>query len=164
MAHKIFMFVGFVLLATTALLYFTLDGATLRINGRVTTDPNTIGNFKNYLCLGLGALGAFFAGIGVKGQAAAKKQAARNVYILQNGIETQGNITFVDKNYTLLINNAPVYSIVEYTYQDRNGNQHTRRINNIPSEIVIRKQIQVGGTIPVKYAPENSAESVMVII
>lgn len=164
MGSKIFLFVGFVLLAVTALLYFTLDGATIKVNGRVTNDPHTVATLKYYLCCGLGLLGGLFAAFGVKGMMQASQQAKRNQYIMQYGIEVPGTVTFVDKNYTLLVNNRPIYSIVEYTYKDKAGNDHVRRINNMNSEIVIRKQIVVGAAIQVKYAPENPAESVMVLM
>ena len=161
MANKVFLFVGFVLLATTVLLWYTLDSATIEINGQITTDTSTIAMVKNYLCGGLGLLGGFFFLIGLRGMMRESQQAKRNLYILQNGIETQGTVIFVDKNYSMLVNNKPIYSIVEYNYKDRVGKQYTRRINNINSDLVIRMNIQVGGTINVKYLGESPGESIM---
>jgi hypothetical protein len=74
-----------------------------------------------------------------------------------------GTVTFVDRNWKILLNKNPIYSIVEYYYKDNLGNQYTRKISNMSSELVIRKQIQVGAKIPVKYLSENPAESVIVI-
>lgn len=161
MASKIFVFVGFILLATTALLYFTLDSASLTINGKVTNDPDTIGTVKFYLCGGLGLLGGLFSLLGLRGMIKESNQAKRIQYILQNGLETQGLVVFVDKNYTLLMNNRPIYSIVEYNYQDKAGNQYTRRINNMNSEMVIRMNIIVGSTVKIKYLSENPSESAL---
>lgn len=74
-----------------------------------------------------------------------------------------GVITFVDRNFAILVNQAPIYSIVEYTYRDSIGYEHTRRIDNAPSEVIIRAQVRVGSTIPIKYAPEDPSMIIMVL-
>jgi hypothetical protein len=61
------------------------------------------------------------------------------------------------------VNQTPIYSIVEYTYEDKYGKRHTRRIDRVDSKMVVRKQIQVGTRIPVKYAKEDPSKSVMVL-
>lgn len=58
---------------------------------------------------------------------------------------------------------TPIYSIIEYTYVDPTGANHTRKITNFSTQIAIRKQIQVGSKIAIKYLAENPDESVIVL-
>jgi hypothetical protein len=156
----VFLFVGIILIGV-GIIIFQSD-IKVRINHQHANaeDSKTA---ITYVAWGLGGLGFLFAVGGLIGFARGKKQNKQNLYILQNGIAAEGTVTFVDKNWAVLVNKNPIYSIVEYTYLDKTGNQHTRKINNISSEIVIRKQILVGSKIPIKYASENPGESVMVL-
>ena len=86
-----------------------------------------------------------------------------NNVILQTGIDAQATVTFVDKNYSFLVNNKPIYSIVEYEYVDKNGVKHTRRIDNLNSDLVIRKKIEVGNTIKIRYSQTDYSQSIMLI-
>ena len=83
---------------------------------------------------------------------------------MQTGIAAEGTVTFADKNYSLLMNKKPVYSIVEYTYVDQSGKQHTRRVETIPSDYVIRNKIEVGGKVAVKYAVEDPGQSTILLV
>lgn len=161
MKGYVFIFVGIILIIVGVIV--TQMSATVVINNRIA-DPETGNNAKLIVGAGLGLLGLFFAVVGVIQAIKGSKQKKRNQYILYNGVETQGLVTFVDKNYSVLVNKTPIYSIVEYTYEDKNGYQHKRRINNLSSELVIRSQIQVGSTVTVKYLAENPPESVMVLM
>lgn len=160
--HKIFFFIGIILLAVGITVYFAL-GTVTTYNGGKTMSPE----LKMTLQLSIGgflsALGIIFLVVAFRSKARAAKQQAENLHILQTGIAAEGTVTFVDKNYAVRVNKVPVFSIVEYTYKDRSGNVHTRRINNFSSEMVIRKQIQVGGKIPVKYSNEDAGKSVIVL-
>lgn len=160
MKGKIFIFVGIILIVTGVIV--SQSNTRVRINKQIANAEESK-NARNYIGGGVGGLGLIFAIVGLIGVVRGSKQNKRNQYIVQNGIDAQGTVTFVDKNYTMLVNNNPIYSIVEYTYQDKTGNQHTRRINNFNSEIVIRKQIKVGSNIPVKYSAENPGESVIIL-
>jgi len=102
-------------------------------------------------------LGAIGLSSTMRGAAASKE----NAHIMQTGTEADGTVTFVDRNYSLLVNKRPIYSIVEYTYKDPSGRDHVRRIDNVPSDLVIRSKIEVGGAVKVKYLREDPAKSVL---
>jgi hypothetical protein len=156
----VYLFVGIVLIATAIL--FSQSSTRVRINHKPANAEDS--NIARYgIGGGLAGLGLIFAIGGLISMVRGSKQNKRTQYILQNGIDAQGTVTFVDKNWYIKVNGNPIYSIVEYTYPDETGLQHTRRITNISSEIVIRKQIQVGSTIPIKYTAENPEESVIVL-
>ena len=82
---------------------------------------------------------------------------------MQNGIDAVGTVTFVDKNYLITINNAPIYSIVEYTFKDKLGKDYMRRVDTVPSDWVIRNKIEVDGKLKVKYLKENPVQNIMVL-
>ena len=126
-----------------------------------------LGEMQTLLQYGIGGL---FAGIGaimtlggLIGMARGAKRAGLDKQIAQTGTETEATVNFVDKNYSLLVNNRPIYSIVEYTYQDEFGNEHTNRIENVSTDEVIRNKVEVGSKIRIKYLPEDPGQSVMVI-
>ncbi len=160
MKGLVFLFVGTILIVVGVIVF--QSDTKVRINGQRANaeDSKTA---ISYVAGGLGGLGALFVIGGLFSIVNARKQNKRNMYILQNGVDAEGTVAFVDRNYAILVNKNPIYSIVEYTYKDKIGQQHTRRVSTISSEVVIRKQIQVGSKIPIRYAPENPAESVMVL-
>ncbi len=80
------------------------------------------------------------------------------------GIETQATVTFVDRNYSILVNNRPIYSIVECKFTDISGREHVSRKDTISSELVIRNQIEVGGTIAIKYLAEDPSQNVFLFL
>lgn len=165
MAYKIFVFVGIILLGTGILLYFVLgqSGTAIVVNG-VRDNSSSTRAIVQYSVSGfMGGLGLLFIVGAMRSHSRVKKQQAQNMHILQTGIQTEAKVLFVDKNYSFLVNKKPIYSIVEYTYQDQTGQQHTRRVETIPSDMVIRTQIQVGSMIPIKYATENYGQSVMLL-
>ena len=59
------------------------------------------------------------------------------------------------------MNNRPIYSIVEYKYQDEFGNEYVNRVENVKTDEVIRNKVEVGSTIRIKYLPEDPGQSVM---
>jgi len=75
------------------------------------------------------------------------------------GIETGAVITYVDRNYSLLLNNRPIYSIVEYRYRDGMGREFVNRADNVKTDLVIRNNWQVGSPIKVRYLPANPTKS-----
>ena len=89
------------------------------------------------------------------------KRSKLDSHIAQTGVETEAAVTFVDKNYALLVNNRPIYSIVEYTYQDELGNEYVNRIENVSTDYVIRNKAEVGSKIRIKYLPTEPGQSVM---
>ncbi len=110
--------------------------------------------------VGVGALLAFFGLISLM---RSRRSSAMAQKVLANGIPGEAKITFVDRNYGVLINNRPIYSIVEYVYADGLGNQYSNRMNNVSSELVIRAGWQVGTSIPIKYLSEDPTQSAIVM-
>lgn len=160
MKHKVILFTGIVLIVTGVIVS--------QSNGRVSINHQQINSEKSKTVIyaiggGVGGLGLIFSLVGLIGMIGGAKTKKRNLNIVQNGVLVEGTITFLDKNFYLLVNKRPVYSIIEYTYQDSTGLQHTRKINNLNSDIAIRNQLQVGGKVPIKYSSENPAESVIVL-
>ncbi|MBN1966720.1 MAG: hypothetical protein JW910_18855 [Anaerolineae bacterium] len=90
-----------------------------------------------------------------------KRELAMHVY--QNGIDTEGIVTFVDRNYSMLVNNNPIYSIVEYKFRDQAGREFVKRVNDANSEVVIRNALQVGSRIAVKYLPDDPTQNIMML-
>jgi hypothetical protein len=161
MKDIIFLFVGIILIVTGVIV--SQSNTRIVIN-KQEANAETSNTVRNYIGIGIGGLGLFFAIAGFVGMASSSRQKKKSQQILQNGIAAKGTITFVDKNYSLLVNKKPIYSIIEYTYTDNSGIDHTRRINNFNSDIAIRNNFQVGSVIPIKYSVENPAESVMIIL
>jgi len=83
--------------------------------------------------------------------------------IEREGISTQGQVTFVDRNYAYLLNNNPVYSIIEYKFVDHRGIEHTGKNYQVPSEYVIRSQIVVGSEVELKYLTRDPEENRLVL-
>lgn len=154
MGSIILLFTGVVLIGTSVIVYF----ASFKTGGSM--NPALA---KNIITLVLGGLGALFTLMGLIGFIGGSKIAKLKKYILQNGSDAEGTVTFIDRNYAFLVNRTPIYSIIEYTYVDPAGADHTRKITNFSTQIAIRKQIQVGSKIAIKYHPENPEESVIVL-
>jgi hypothetical protein len=126
-----------------------------------------LGEAQALLQYGMGGLfvgiGAIMTLGGLIGMARGAKKAGLDKRIAQTGTETEATVTFVDKNYSMLVNNRPIYSIVEYQYQDEFGNEHTNRIENVSTDAVIRNKVEVGSKIRIKYLPEDPGQSVMAV-
>lgn len=157
---RILVFVGVILIGVG--VYVAQSNIGVKINGR-RADAETANTARYAIGGGLGGLGALLAIGGVVGMVRGSRETKRKQLIMQTGVDGEGTVTFVDKNYALLVNKTPIYSIVEYTYRDGAGKEHTRRITNASSEVVIRKQIQVGGKVPIKYLPQDPSQSVLVL-
>ncbi len=110
-----------------------------------------------------GGLGAVFTLIAVIALLRDRVDRRRADLILQTGLETRGTVTFVDRNFSVRINGRPIYSIIEYTFKDRMGRDYTRTMRNAPSDIVIRRKIEVGSELPVKYLANDPEQSVIVL-
>ena len=108
------------------------------------------------ICWAVGGMLALFGIIGLLGGVARNGELKE---IAAGGVQTGARITFLDRNYTLLLNNRPVYSIVEYVFRDTMGREVVRRADNIKTEQVIRSGWQVGSMIQVRYLPQNPYKS-----
>ena len=113
------------------------------------------------------ALGVVIFAIGaillIAGLIRRKKSNKLAMEIFQRGTLVKGNVTFVDKDYSLLVNNKPIYSIVEFTFQDSQGQTHTSRKSGVNSDLVIRNRIEVGGQVAVKYLPGNPDVNILLL-
>ncbi len=78
------------------------------------------------------------------------------------GMEADGIVTFVDRNYSVLVNNRPVYSVVEYRYKDMMGREFVGRASNLNTDFVIRSGWRVGTPIKVRFMPDDPTKSAIV--
>jgi hypothetical protein len=160
MKRIVLLFVGVVLIVVGIIV--SQSGGRVTINNQLA-NPETSSIAINAIAGFLGLLGLIFLIIGIISMIRGSKQMKENQYIAKNGIPTEGTVTFVDKNWTLLVNKNPIYSIIEYTYTDNNGMQYSRKVTNANSNLVTRMGIQVGSKIPIKYSPQNHGESVIIV-
>lgn len=113
-------------------------------------------------------IGLLFAGIGLFNMVGSVISGVRKrvlaLRINEEGVETQATVTFVDRNYSTLINNRPIYSIVECKFTDISGREHVSRKDTISSELVIRNHIEVGDTIDIKYLAEAPSQNIFLIL
>lgn len=104
-----------------------------------------------------GAFSVLIMGIGgilsVREKRLARKNQALTLDLMTNGLPAKARITFVDKNYSVLFNQKPIYSIVEYTFSDNAGRQYICKKDTVDSDSVIRSQIKVGDEVDLKYSP-----------
>jgi len=68
-------------------------------------------------------------------------------------------VTKVDKNYSLLVNNGPVFIVIEYQFTDFYGKLQTGKKLDVPPVLVIRKQIGVGDEVSISYDRKNPTEN-----
>lgn len=108
------------------------------------------------ICWGVGGLLTLFGIVGLLGGMARNTELKE---IAVGGVQANARITFLDRNYTLLLNNRPIYSIVEYVFRDNMGREIIRRADNIKTDQVIRAGWQVGSMIQVRYLPQNPSKS-----
>jgi hypothetical protein len=158
MRSIIWLIAGLIFIGVGVFVYFVIGTAFADM-------PSTFGELQTLLQYGIGGL---FAGIGaimtlggLIGAMRGAKRSKLDSHIAQTGVETEATVTFADKNYSLLVNNRPVYSIVEYTYRDELGNEYANRIENISTDYVIRNRVEVGNKIRIKYLPAEPGQSVI---
>jgi len=99
----------------------------------------------------------------VRGLAKAKKLKAKAMLIFERGVPAEGTVTFVDKNYSMLINQKPIYSIVEFKFRDGSGVERVSRKNDVNSDLVIRLKIEVGSKVQVKYLNEDPSQNILLL-
>jgi len=114
-----------------------------------------------------GGLGLIFMVIGAimffGGRAKAKKNKALAEKIFAMGVPTEATVTFFDKNYGLLVNNKPIYSIVEFKFRDGSGTERVGRKNNVSSDLAIRLKLEVGAKVQVKYLNEDPDQNILIL-
>ena len=145
---------GLIGLATTVVIYFVLDQI-------VPVDFST----WVYLLSGVGSilemvLGSVLLVIG-RSKKKAKEELALQIY--NQGIPAKARVTFVDKDYSYLVNEKPIYSVVEFVFTDHMGRQHTARKQQVESDLVIRSSISVGSEVDIKYMSADPEKNVLLI-
>ncbi len=160
MRSIIWLIAGLIFIGVGIFVYFIIGTAFADM-------PSMFGEMQTLLQYGMGGV---FAGIGaimtlggLIGVMRGAKRSKLDSHIAQTGTETDATVTFVDKNYSLLVNNRPIYSIVEYAYQDELGNEYTNRLENISTDYVIRNKVEVGSKIRIKYLPAEPGQSVITV-
>ena len=168
MRSIVWLIAGLIFIGTGVFVYFVVGAA-------FADTPALFGELQTLLQYGMGGL---FAGIGaimtlngLIGVMRGAKRSKLDSHIAQTGVETEATVTFVNKNYSPLVNNRPVYSIVEYTYQDELGNEYANGIARIENasmdtlirNYVIRNKVEIGNKIRIKYLPAEPGQSVMLV-
>ena len=69
----------------------------------------------------------------------------------------------MDKDYSFLVNEKPIYSVVEFVFTDHMGRQHTARKQQVESDLVIRSSITVGSEVDIKYMSADPDKNVLLI-
>ncbi len=145
-------------------LVFFLTGGGISLVSQVFSGTLEV-NLMNLNVLVFGGLGLFFMVLGlflvINGRAKARKMNALAQKIFDQGIAAEGTITFIDKNYSLLVNNKPIHSIVEFKFQDGGGVERVGRKNNVSSDLAIRLKLEVGSRVQLKYLNEDPGQNIL---
>ncbi len=158
------LFVGVVLLAVAVVVYVVIDPGTMQVQTHLDIDPETTVNTVRWGVSGfLGLLGLLFLLVGIKAAIRGASDKKRMLRIMQTGIESEGTVTYFDRNFSILVQQNPIYAIIEYTWQDDRGRTHMRRVETFPAELAIRNQVQVGVKIRIKVDRDDPSQSVIVI-
>jgi hypothetical protein len=147
-------------------LIFFLVGGGIALVGGLLSGTFQIG-LTTINTLVFGGLGLLFMIIGaimfVGGRAKAKKNKALAEKIFAMGVPAEATVTFFDKNYGLLVNNKPIYSIVEFKFRDGSGVERVGRKNNVSSDLAIRLKLEVGAKVQVKYMNDNPDQNILLL-
>jgi hypothetical protein len=151
----IYLFVGGMMVAMAAIMYFAFQSLM---------DFAPSAKMPIQLSLGfVGLLGVVFLVLGVLGLRGSGERKKLAMDVFQRGTPAEALVTFVDRNYGLLVNNQPIYSVVEYRFRASNGQEYVKRVDDVSSELVIRNALQVGSKIQIKYLPEDPTKNVMLL-
>ncbi len=93
----------------------------------------------------------------------AKKKRALAMLIYERGVPAEGTVTFVDKNYSILLNQKPIYSIIEFKFRDSSGTERVARKTDVNSDLVIRLKLEVGSKVQVKYLNEDWQKNILLL-
>jgi len=122
---------------------------------------------QNIVFVIFGVAGLIIAVVGLvillRSRAFVKTQKALAMKIYELGVAAEGTVTFVDKNYSLLVNQKPIYSIVEFKFEDRFGKEHISRKPNVESDLVIRLKLEVGSKVQLKYMNDNPDQNILML-
>lgn len=82
------------------------------------------------------------------------RRESRQQHIYKNGVPAEGKVVSLKPNRTVRVNRQYPYTDVEFTFQDGNGQSHTRR-DSFLSETVQRLNLQLGSRVTVYYLPDD---------
>ena len=160
MKAKLFLIAASVLLVVSIYLYWIIGYTTASTGQATNINSQSMARFTQLFASGLpGIMGIIFFIAGFKHRSRDLREKKLREHILLTGISAKAKITYIDKNWTIRINKRYIYSIVEYTYKDKVGKEYTMRFNNISSELAVRKGLQVGGSLPIKYDSMDASKS-----
>jgi hypothetical protein len=147
------------------LIFFLVGGGIALVSGLLAGKmPAGVASINLFV---FGGLGLIFMIIGAvlffRGRAQAKKNKALAERIFTMGVPAEATITFIDKNYGLLVNNKPIYSIVEFKFRDGSGTERVGRKNNVDSDLVIRLKLEVGSKVQIKYMNEDPDQNILLL-
>lgn len=160
MGSIILLVMGVIFIAAGLFAGGVISSATSVVPGEFQEMMGGFQNIFTYIFVGVGGLMAFF---GLIGLLRGRRSSQNTKRVLAEGVDSTGRITFVDRNYSVQVNNRPIYSIVEYTYTDGLGTEYVNRITNANTEQVIRSGWQVGSTISIRYLQDDPSQSAIVM-
>jgi hypothetical protein len=109
-----------------------------------------------------GSLGLFFLVVAIILRQVFAQRARDKQQIIDGGVDATGVVTFLDRNYSVRMNGRPPYFILEYKYADAFGGEHVATDRWADANQVIRRGLQVGSEIQVRYLPK-SPEKIAVV-
>ncbi|HUU06731.1 MAG TPA: DUF3592 domain-containing protein [Patescibacteria group bacterium] len=147
------------------LIFFLVGGGIALVSDLLS------GNLKvglaNLNMVVFGGLGLVFMIVGaflfIRSRIKGKQNKALAEKIFAMGVPAEATITFIDKNYGMLVNNKPIYSIVEFKFRDSSGSERVGRKNNVSSDLAIRLKFEVGAKVQIKYMNENPDQNILIM-
>jgi len=145
-------------------IFFCVGGIPLII-AAVSGRPPWAGQNIAFFIFGFVGLIILLVGLVIllRSRASIKTQKALAMKIYELGVAAEGTVTFVDKNYSLLVNQKPIYTIVEFKFEDRYGKEHISRKANVESDLVIRLKLEVGSKVQLKYMNDNPDQNILML-
>jgi branched-subunit amino acid ABC-type transport system permease component len=156
MIGVIFIAVGLIMVGTGFWIYFAFNNSVQKANASFGLDLSQYILLPTIIMWVIGGL-LILWGIITLLRSRARMDDLK--LIAANGVDTTGIVTYLDRNYSVLVNNRPIYSIVEYRYQDQMGREFVQRANTLKTELIIRSGLQVGSPIKVRYLAADPAKS-----
>jgi hypothetical protein len=147
------------------LIFFLVGGGVALVNDLLSGNLQV--GLANLNMVVFGGLGLVFMIIGavlfLRSRIKGKQNKALAEKIFAMGVPAEATITFIDKNYGMLVNNKPIYSIVEFTFRDSSGGERVGRKNNVSSDLAIRLKWEVGSKVQIKYMNEDPDQNILIM-
>ena len=147
------------------LIFFLVGGGVALVNDLLSGNLQV--GLANLNMVVFGGLGLVFMIIGavlfLRSRIKGKQNKALAEKIFAMGVPAEATITFIDKNYGILVNNKPIYSIVEFSFRDSSGGERVGRKNNVSSDLAIRLKWEVGSKVQIKYMNEDPDQNILIM-